>query len=89
MLQYVLGFRQLGHEVYLVEPVPAKSLRPAGTSLTNSENGKYFRQVVTEFELIDHSALLAGDSKETCGLSYSQLETIARRAPRTSDAKPG
>src|SRR3974390_566326 len=80
VLQYVLGFRQLGHEVYLVEPVPAKALRPTGTALTNSENGKYFTKIVTEFDLVNYSALLAEGSKETCGLSYAQLEAIARRA---------
>jgi hypothetical protein len=80
VLQYVLGLRRLGHEVYLVEPISAKALRPAGRGLANSENAKYFTKVVTEFDLIDRSALVAEGAKETCGLSYDRLETIARQA---------
>jgi hypothetical protein len=79
VLQYVLGLRQLGHEVYLIEPISARALRPAGGGLANSENANYFASVITEFDLVDHSALLAEVGKETCGLSYDQLESIARR----------
>src|SRR6516164_129120 len=73
VLQYVLGLRQLGHEVYLVEPISTRALRPAGGGLANSENASYFTSVVTEFDLVDRSALLAEGAKETCGLSYDRL----------------
>src|SRR5436305_1642972 len=33
VLQYLLGFRRLGHRALLVEPVKPSSLRPAGTTL--------------------------------------------------------
>ena len=33
VLQYVLGLRQLGHEVYFIEPVAAAKLQPGGASL--------------------------------------------------------
>jgi hypothetical protein len=80
VLQYVLGFRQLGHEVYFVEPVSAKALRPTCTLLAGSDNAQYFSQVVNDFDLTDHSALLADHGEEAFGLSYQQLEKIARRA---------
>src|SRR5215813_1668135 len=80
VLQYVLGLRQLGHDVYLVEPISGKVLRPTDRGLAGSENADYFTSVVTEFDLVNHAALLAEGAKETCGLSYHQLETIARRA---------
>jgi len=80
VLQYVLGFRQLGYEVYLVESIPSKALRPAGATLALSENAKYFGQVMNEFGLAGHSALLAANTKETSGLSYEQLEEVAGKA---------
>src|SRR5579859_7429924 len=80
VLQYVLGLRELGHEVYLVEPVPPKALRPAAAPLADSDNAKYFGQVVEQFGLAHHSVLLHEAAKETYGLSYSALESIARRA---------
>jgi hypothetical protein len=80
VLQYLLGFRQLGHEVYFVEPVSAKALRPGGAALAGSANAKYFNQVINEFELTGRSALLVERSEETFGLSYQQLQDIAGRA---------
>src|ERR1041384_4120618 len=79
VLQYVLGFRQLGHEVCFLETIPAKRLRPVGIRLANSGNAKYFKQVVGDFDLGSHSALLLSGTKETCGLSYEQLQKIACR----------
>ena len=80
VLQYILGLRQLGHQVYFIEPISAKALRPAGTKLASSENADYFSSVISEFDLLEHAAMLAENSKETCGLGYDRLETIARRA---------
>jgi len=80
VLQYVLGLRQLGHEVYLLEPISTKALRPTGQGLSSSENANYFTGVVNEFDLVDHSALLIEGTKETWGLSYEKLEKVAGRA---------
>ena len=79
VLQYVLGLRKLGHEVYLVEPIAGKKLRAAPSSLADSENAQYFNHVLGEFDLASHSALLLSDAQETCGLSYQQLAKIAKR----------
>src|SRR5690349_10309551 len=80
VLQYVLGLRRLGHEVFFVEPVPAASVRPAGKALAESDNALYFRQVMSEFALEDSAAILMNGSHETVGLSYDQLHTMASSA---------
>src|SRR5260370_126402 len=49
VLQYLLGFKRLGHDVYFVEPVPEASLRPPGASLAQSDNAAYFQRVTAHF----------------------------------------
>jgi len=80
VLQYVLGLRRLGHEVFFVEPIQPKALRPTGSGLSNSDNARYFQSVCDEFSLRDHAALLIAGSRETVGLSYDELQRIAARA---------
>jgi hypothetical protein len=80
VLQYVLGLRELGHEVLLVEPLAEASLRPAGASLTESANASYFRRVMDDFDLASSAALLMGDQQETVGLPYDALTSFARDA---------
>jgi hypothetical protein len=79
VLQYLLGLRRLGHEVFLVEPVTAKELRPAGTRFADSENAAYFGQVVREFQLAGQAALLLGGTRETSGVAYDELRAVAQR----------
>ena len=71
VLQYVLGLRRLGHDVYFVEPVDAATLQ-AST--------RYFHAVTAEFDLRERSALLLAGTRETVGLSYEVLQEAARRA---------
>lgn len=80
VLQYLLGFKRLGHDVCFVEPVEAGALRPNGTDLAGSTNAAYFRSVVEQFELAESAALLVKDTTETFGLSYSKLARIAAGA---------
>lgn len=77
VLQYVLGLRELGHDVFLIEPVPEDSLRPRGAALAESHNATYFRQVVRDYALANHSALMLAGGTETIGLPYSELVKIA------------
>lgn len=79
VLQYVLGFRRLGHDVYFIEPVEPTSIRPAGAPVENSANAAYFRRVVEDWGLERSSALLVGPG-QTLGLSYDDLLRVARRA---------
>lgn len=80
VLQYLLGFRRLGHEIVFVEPVKLASLHPTGTPLADSANAAYFQQVMRDFGLDDSSALLLDGTRETVGLPYDDLLRTARRA---------
>src|SRR5215204_4022645 len=77
VLQYVLGLRSLGHDVFLVEPIAASSIQPAGAPLAASINASYFNDIVTRFELRDRAALLRQDTRETIGLLYDKLVETA------------
>jgi hypothetical protein len=81
VLQYLLGFRRLGHDVLFVEPVKPSSLRPAGATLAESANASYFQQVAGEFDLLGRSALLLdGGTTECFGLPYPEVLETCRRA---------
>jgi hypothetical protein len=80
VLQYLLGLRRLGHDVYFVEPIREASLRPAGSDFGSSENAAYFGEITRDFGFERRSALLLADSGQTVGLSYAELSAIARRA---------
>ena len=80
VLQYVLGFKRLGHEIYFVEPIEKAALRPAETSLSCSANATYFRQIVADFGLEQQATLLLAGTQQTLGLPYRQLCQVAQRA---------
>jgi hypothetical protein len=80
VLQYVLGLRELGHRVLLVEPVRAACLQPSGVRLEESVNARYFRSVVKDFGLDDDAALLCEASRSTVGLCYERLAEFASSA---------
>lgn len=73
VLQYVLGLRNLAHDVFLVEPIAAKSIRPEGVPLAASTNARYFHDLVERFGLEQRAALLREDTKETVGIEYGEL----------------
>jgi hypothetical protein len=70
VLQYLLGFRRLGHRVLFVEPIKAAS----------APIRDYFRNVVREFGLEADAALLVQGTRETVGPSYDELLRAARDA---------
>jgi hypothetical protein len=70
VLQYALGLRRLGHDVWLVEPVDA--LTP--------ERAAYFGGVTRAFGFVEHAALLVEATQETAGISYGCLRTAAAGA---------
>src|SRR5882724_5057353 len=80
VLQYLLGFQRLGHDVYFVEPVDDKALRPAGAALAASVNATYFNKVMAKFGLTEKAALLRTGTEETIGLPYSRIKEAARSA---------
>ncbi len=80
VLQYVLGLRELGHRVWLIEPIKPGSVQPPGAVLADSINARYFSEIVAEFGLKDDAALLLADSRTTVGISYERVAEIARQA---------
>jgi hypothetical protein len=80
VLQYLLGFRRLGHDVYFVEPVDSAAVRPCGHALLDSDNARYFHEVMVRFGLEDVSTMLNAETRETIGLEYAELLQVAGRA---------
>lgn len=80
VLQYVLGLRELGWDVYFVEPISPSSIEPSSTPLELSSNAQYFRQLVNQFGLERNAALLLESSSTTIGLSYAELRSVAASA---------
>jgi hypothetical protein len=80
VLQYLLGLRALGHDVFFVEPVAASVLIPAGVPLAASVNAAYFRSVMARFGLEQSAALLLAGTTQTVGLPYDRLRGVARGA---------
>jgi hypothetical protein len=79
VLQYAIGLRRLGHDVYVVEPIAPRALKPAGATLALSTNAEYFRDVVTCFDLAPRAALLLRDTRDTVGLRYEDVVRAARQ----------
>jgi len=80
VLQYVLGLRDLGHDVFLIEPIASKAVRPPGAALADSINARYFRDVAARFQLTGRAALVRQDPRETVGLEYRSLLEVAARS---------
>ena len=79
-LQWVLGFRRLGFDVYYVEERQSKDLmdedlKPAPFS--KSANAQSFRRLIDRFELGDRAALLEAGTSAHVGLSREDIDKIA------------
>lgn len=79
-LQWVLGFRRLGFDVYYVEELRGKDLmgedmKPA--SFTESANARAFRRLIDRLELGDRAALLEAGTSAHVGLAREDIDTIA------------
>lgn len=80
VLQYLLGLKRLGHQVYFIEPLEESALQPRGSPLPQSNNAAYFRQVMATFGLEGTSALYLSSTEQTVGLPYDEMRRAARRA---------
>jgi hypothetical protein len=80
VLQYLLGFHKLGHEVIFVEQCEQSSIRPDAAPLAQSANASYFHEVMANLRLEEASALLREGSQETIGVPYSRLHELAAGA---------
>ena len=79
-LQWLLGFRRLGFDVFYVEErsnrdLMDEELRPA--PFEKSANARAFRQLIDRFELGDRAALLEADSSAHVGLSREDIGQVA------------
>ena len=79
-LQWILGFRRLGFDVYYVEEHQARDLvdedlKPAPFS--KSANAQAFRRLIDRFELGDRAALLEAGTSAHVGLSREDIDKIA------------
>jgi hypothetical protein len=79
VLQYLVGLRQLGHDVLLVEPVEATSLHPRGSALAASENASYFSRLPLVGDDAG-SALMLDGTEETLGTPYGAVLEFAQEA---------
>lgn len=79
VLQYLLGLKQLGHDVYFVEPIARTKLAPNETSLANSQAARRFDRLVSEFGLTHAAALVLEGTTDTIGLTHSELRRVASR----------
>ena len=80
MLQFLLGFKELGYEVYFVESLKRAAIVPVGASLQGSANAAYFRRVTSEFGIEQNSALLLEDTEQAVGLTPDRILLAARQA---------
>jgi hypothetical protein len=79
-LQYVLGFRRLGFEVYYVEHLsPTECFDDAWkpASFLGCANTRYFRALIDRFELAGRAALLEWEGSNYLGLSHAEIAKIA------------
>jgi hypothetical protein len=70
VLQYALGLRALGHDVWLAEPV----------NRLDATVVEYFHAVIERFGLRDRAALVVPGTKRTAGMPYDRLAAVAADA---------
>jgi hypothetical protein len=75
VLQYLLGFARLGHDVTFVEQLGADI-----PDLDRSPSTAYMRTVAKRFGLDGRWALLRAGTHETAGLAYERVRAAARDA---------
>lgn len=79
-LQYVLGLRQLGHEVVFVEEVrPEWCVDDSASrcSYAQSANRRAFIDIMRRFDLLDHACQLYHGGESTTGMSRAAMEEFA------------
>ncbi len=80
VLQYLLGFARLGHEVLFVEQCDESAFQPEGVPPAHSDSASYFRNVAAAFGLEQSTALLLAGTDQTIGVPYSRLREFAKQA---------
>jgi len=79
-LQYILGLRRLGIETYYVEHINAENCIDADwkpAPFAASENARYFRAVMEQFDFMEHASLFESDGDGHVGLGREAVERLA------------
>ena len=82
-ISWVLGLRRLGFEVHLVEEISSGDCVDKGggaTSPSLSVNARFFREVTEAMGLGSEATLVCRETRETIGLSWSDLAARAASA---------
>jgi hypothetical protein len=82
-LSWVLGLRRLGFDVWFVEQIDeATCVNAAGApaAFAESENRRYFEQVVERFGLEGRASLLYEGGRESAGVPLAELLPVAQEA---------
>jgi hypothetical protein len=80
VFQYLLGLRQLGHDVWFIEPIPRAKLRPLGANLVHTAAALRFQRLMAAFGFRDASAMLVEGTTDTVGLAHDALRRVAVEA---------
>jgi hypothetical protein len=87
VLQYLLGLKRLGYDVYFLEEVDPALLRPAGVPIERSENASYVEHVMQEADLsgrwtlVDRSTgRLAGPAGPAIGTGLAASDVLINLA---------
>lgn len=79
-LQYILGLRRLGFDIYYVEQIAdEKCVDEKGrrVSFNDSVNASQFRGLLDRFALVDHAALFDGAGSNSVGLAREEIDKLA------------
>lgn len=79
-LNWALGLRQLGLEVYFLEQIKSENCHDFQGEITDfhsSSNLAYFEQVTRDFDLADSAALILDEGSKTSGLTPAELDDLA------------
>jgi hypothetical protein len=79
-LQYILGLRNLGFEVYYVEHLTADQCVDGEwkrANFSSSANVRYFREIMKRFDLTESSSLLECNGSGSAGLNCAEIEKLA------------
>ena len=79
-LQYILGLRRLGFDIYYVEQIAdEKCVDEKGrrVSFNDSVNASQFRGLLDRFALVDHAVLFDEAGSDSVGLSREEIDKLA------------
>jgi hypothetical protein len=80
VLQYVLGLRQLGHHVLLLDVLPEAASSTMAGALENSVSASEFQRTTSQFGLDGEAGLLLHGTAQTVDVTYADMRNFARRA---------